>query len=81
MAELTGHPRLTVSYLRYGFDIAFINANTGIAGGSEGKIGRTTDGGVTWDSIGSPQYNWSYYKIQAFSVNELYLVGDPRFSL
>lgn len=73
----TSSPAYT--FMSYGFDIAFINANTGIAGGSEGKIGRTTNGGVTWDSIGSPQYDWSYYKITAFSANELYLVGHPAY--
>ena len=43
------------SFLQYGFEVTFINANTGIAGGSEGKLGRTTNAGVTWDSLPSPQ--------------------------
>ena len=64
-------------FAQNGFEITFINANTGIAGGQGGKIGRTTNAGVTWDSIASPQYEWSYYQIKAFSETEIYLVGHP----
>lgn len=67
------------SFLQYGFDVAFVNANTGFAGGQSGSLGRTTNGGVTWDSIPTPQADWSYYQIKAFSQNEIYLVGHPTY--
>ncbi|MCI0472493.1 MAG: YCF48-related protein, partial [Ignavibacteria bacterium] len=34
------------------YDLWFFNANTGIVAGDQGYIGRTTNGGVTFDSVG-----------------------------
>ncbi len=36
----------------YAYDLWFFNANTGIIAGDQGYIGRTTNGGVTIDSVG-----------------------------
>ncbi|TRZ51241.1 T9SS C-terminal target domain-containing protein [bacterium] len=66
-------------FLQYGFEVTFINANTGFAGGQGGHVGRTTNAGVSWDSIPSLQYDWSYYQIKAISETEVYLVGHPSY--
>jgi len=34
------------------YDMWFFNSNTGIVVGDQGYIGRTTDGGITFDSVG-----------------------------
>ncbi|MFZ4589987.1 MAG: YCF48-related protein [Ignavibacteria bacterium] len=72
-------PSVVYPFLIYGFDITFVNANTGFAGGQAGKMGRTTNAGVTWDSLTTIQSDWSYYQIKAFSENEIYLVGHPSY--
>ncbi|MBI5402231.1 MAG: hypothetical protein HY959_02425 [Ignavibacteriae bacterium] len=37
----------------YAYDLWFFNSNTGIVVGDQGYIGRTTNGGVTFDSVGT----------------------------
>lgn len=36
----------------YAYDLWFFNSNTGVVVGDQGYIGRTTNGGITFDSVG-----------------------------
>ncbi|MFZ1322920.1 MAG: YCF48-related protein [Ignavibacteria bacterium] len=60
-------------------NISFLNANTGFACGSEGKFSRTTNAGVNWQAIATPQVDWAYFQVKIVSDTEIYLVGDPNF--
>jgi photosystem II stability/assembly factor-like uncharacterized protein len=59
--------------------IEFLNSTTGFAAGSAGTFSRTTDGGLTWTSLGTTQVDWSYFQVKVVSATEIYVVGDPTY--
>jgi photosystem II stability/assembly factor-like uncharacterized protein len=60
--------------------ISFLNANTGIMCGDDGKIQRTTNGGTNWNSITSGTTN-SLQKVTYISNNIVYSVGSSGLIL
>jgi photosystem II stability/assembly factor-like uncharacterized protein len=61
------------------YSLSFLDQNIGFIVGGNGEIRRTTDAGVSWDSLGSPQANWSFFQIKIISASEIYCVGDPNY--
>lgn len=62
----------------FGNDLYFINENTGITVGRDGKIYRSTNGGTVWDTCNSPVTD-ELYSIAFINENTGYTVGP--FSL
>ena len=54
------------------YDVTFFNADKGFAVGEEGAILRTSDSGITWESLGATQ---SIYGANFVNENEGILVG------
>lgn len=59
--------------------ISFINSTTGFTAGGEGTFSVTTNGGTNWQSLPTPQTDFSYFQCKAVSATEIYLIGDPGF--
>lgn len=62
------------SLLRYLNDIYFVDASTGYAAGTNGRILKTIDGGVSWASVSSGTIEWK--SIWFTSANTGFVVGN-----
>lgn len=60
--------------LNYFYGSNFINDNTGFLLTGSGYLERTSDGGTTWDSIGTP-YEYSWLNTSHFLDNNLGFIG------
>lgn len=57
--------------------ISFIDENTGVVGGDNGSIYRTTNGGTTWTNVGDTNiYNSGINQIQMINQNIGYVCGS-----
>lgn len=59
--------------------VSFLNSTTGFSAGSGGNISRTTNAGLNWTSMPTPQTDWSYFQVKVVSASEIYVVGDPTY--
>jgi photosystem II stability/assembly factor-like uncharacterized protein len=64
---------------QYMYSINFLDQNTGFVAGGDGYMSRTTDAGVTWNLLTSPQNNTAFFQVKIISATEIYAVGDPAF--
>ncbi|MBK8550150.1 MAG: hypothetical protein IPL53_03475 [Ignavibacteria bacterium] len=56
--------------------ISFLNSTTGFTAGSAGSFSRTTNAGLNWTTLSTPQVDWSYFQVKVVSASEIYLIGD-----
>jgi photosystem II stability/assembly factor-like uncharacterized protein len=62
---------------QYCYGTSFLNDTVGFVCGSSGGIFRTTNGGIKWDTLVSPQIEWTFYQVKIVSATEIYVAGDP----
>lgn len=66
--------------------VGFIDRLTGLAGGANGTLWRTTNGGANWNQIGAPNNrihpdaDQNFYAIEAINNNTIYLSNSPTNS-
>ncbi len=58
------------------YDIKFINAETGFITGDLGTLLKTTDGGISWQSIEISFTNAKFNSIEAIDADNLIIIGD-----
>lgn len=71
------------SFLGQGKNIygADFSGNTGVGAGTQGYIARTSDGGVTWDSIGSSAGTTALWNASFGDANTVYIGGNSGLVL
>ena len=61
------------------YGMSFLDQNTGFVVGSQGGASITTNAGLTWTPLTTPQADWAYFQIKVISASEIYAVGDPAY--
>lgn len=61
------------------YNVSFLNSTTGFLCGYNGYVRRTTDAGLSFDTINTPQTDWSLFQVKTVSASEIYAMGDPQY--